>query len=94
MPPKIEKSKKGRQKFPETHAETKDMRLDADAMAKIVAELTLVLIKAITTAIESCMTNTLTKQINKIEDEQSVQIQQQSLNALFERDKLERTTED
>ena len=96
MPPKIEKGKKGGQKSPETHAETKDMRLDADAMAKIVAEvvsqLIPVLIKAITTAIASCMTNTLTKQITKIEDEQSVQsqyIQQQSLNALYERDKLE-----
>ena len=96
MPSKIEKGKKGGQKSPETHAETKDMRLDADAMAKIVAEvvsqLTPVLIKAITTAIASCMTSTLTKQITKIEEEQSVQrqyIQQQSLNALYERDKLE-----
>ena len=72
------------------------MRLDADAMAKIVAEvvsqLTPVLIKSTTTAIASCMKNTLTKQITKIEEEQSVQreyIQQQSLNALYERDKLE-----
>ena len=65
----------------------------ANIVAEVVSQLTPVLIKAITTAIASCMANTLTKQITKIEEEKSVQrqyIQQQSLNALYERDKLEK----
>ena len=72
------------------------LRLDEEAMAKIVGEvvsqLTPILVKTITTAISVCMTYSMTKDMKKIEKEQATQrqyIQQQSLNAIYKRDKLE-----
>ena len=72
------------------------LRPDAEAMAKIVGEvvtqLTPILVKTITTAILVCMTDSMTKEMKKIGKEQATQRQyvyQQTLNALYERDKLE-----
>ena len=70
--------------------------MDAEAMAKIVGEvvsqLTPILVKTSTTAISVCMTDSMSKEMKKIEKEQATQrqyVQQQALNAPYERDKLE-----
>ena len=101
MTQKKEKGKSSTHKSPAKErngggSDAAGLRLDAEAMAKIVGEvvsqLTPILVKTITTAISVCMTDSMSKEIKKIEKEQATQrqyVQQQTLNALYERDKLE-----
>ena len=101
MTQKKEKGKSSTQKSPAKESngggsDAAGLRLDAEAMAKIVGEvvsqLTPILVKTITTAISVCMTDSMSKEMKKIEKEQATQrqyVQQQTLNALSERDKLE-----
>ena len=100
MTQKKEKGKSSTQKSPAKErngggSDAAGLCLDAGAMAKIVGEvvsqLTPILVKTITTAISVCMTDSMSKEMKKIEKEQATQRQyvQQTLNALYERDKLE-----
>ena len=101
MTQKREKGKSSTQKSPAKErngggSDAAGLRLDAEAMAKIVGEgvsqLTPILVKTITAAISVCMTDSMSKEMKKIEKEQATQrqyVQQQTLNALYERDKLE-----
>ena len=64
----------------------------AKIVGEVVSQLTPILVKTITTAISVCMTDSMSKEMKKIEKEQATQrqyVQQQTLNALSERDKLE-----
>ena len=84
MTQKKEKGKSSTQKSPVKErngggSDAAGLRLDAAAMAKIVGEvvtqLTPILVKTIKTAISVWMTDSLTKEMKKIEKEQATQSQ-------------------